>query len=307
MLRSLIAFSPIRKPWNRASHVFHLQWRYRSNAVEEPIHHQSDVEELINVESKPAQSKRFLEKGKRAIAELERLLQFTDASDSRLQPKMEDARSSLRMAIAAETSNADALLALARLHLFHEGPGLSADVGLVLLRHVANAGLADAQFVLSRYLWHDEKEADDEANFVAFSYLRKAAKQKHTEALFFLGLSLSSEEETQYNFAEAKSCFLAAAEQGHSNAATMYGAILAREVASYTDYREDTSSQDREEERMNQRMEARAWLEAAALNGDTLALKWLQAEKIPVLEVASTTEESLETGRTNSKVKGVEK
>ncbi|KAL2650293.1 hypothetical protein R1flu_018421 [Riccia fluitans] len=178
------------------------------------------------------QALQYIAHGLSAVVEADRILPYTDSDDTRVQPLLKKAKENFELALEVENTNSDAMLLLSRLHMYYHIPGCCPASGASLLEAAADAGNAIAQYELACRLRAegmiigigDGDGWDDKA----LKYLELAACQKHAGALFMMGSVYLMDKHTKRNVTAAAWCFRNAADQGHTAAATVYGALMAR-------------------------------------------------------------------------------
>lgn len=141
------------------------------------------------------------------------------------------------------------------MHLHGLGVPCDERQALAWFQRSAEAGDADAQFMLSPYVRYQHGGPDTDK---AMAWLRKAAEQGHREAQRDLGAHLATGELCAKDEAEALQWYLRAAIQGHAEAQYDAGLMLL-----------GGEGCERDEG------EGRRWLEAAAKNQDIAAMEVL--------------------------------
>ncbi|KAG6551632.1 hypothetical protein Mapa_006711 [Marchantia paleacea] len=237
----------------------------------------------------------YIAHGLSAVVEADRILPYTDPDDTRVQPLLKKAKENFELALEVENSNTDAMLLLSRLHMYYHIPGACPASGAALLEAAADAGNPVAQYELACRLRAEGKLIGigdgDGMDEKAFKYLEMAACKKHPGALFLMGATYLGGKHTKRDVKAAAWCFRNAAEQGHTAAATVYGALMARGLQVPTEESQEDMADNHPDmattnlHDMTQNgdvhctadMEeaARYYFEIAAESGDGLALEWL--------------------------------
>eukprot|EP00897_Mesotaenium_endlicherianum_P009461 jgi/Mesen1/8543/ME000484S07936 len=181
-------------------------------------------------------------RGLRAMDDLERLEGVNEFHPT-FRSKLEEAKEALQLALARDSSDLRAMVALARLHLSYNGNGLSPHSGEALLVQAADAGLADAQYELACWLRSQASSAEEEQQEEdrqrgssaarATQYLVAAAQQVgdldargHADALFLLGVARYAGDTMARDVAAARRCFAAAANKGNGPFLSLMVALL---------------------------------------------------------------------------------
>lgn len=116
---------------------------------------------------------------------------------------------------------------------YYDGKGVEQDMedAVVWLRKAANQRHAEAMYWLAEcYLLGCGFENEDEANEAAIKWFETAAKQDHAEAMFRLGECYENGEGVEADFDEAIGWYESAAEQGHAEAQNRFGTYYLEEA-----------------------------------------------------------------------------
>ncbi|CAH9136166.1 unnamed protein product [Cuscuta epithymum] len=166
----------------------------------------------------------FISKGWTALKEVDRVIDYCELKDKRLIPLLSEAKESFELALEVDNSNTQARYWLSKLHFKYHVPGACKAIGAALLVEAAEMGDPDAQYELGRCLRVENEAVQSDQQ--AFYYLEKAADQLHSGALYLLGAVYLTGDCVKKDIDSAIWCFHRASKKGHAGAAIAYGSLL---------------------------------------------------------------------------------
>eukprot|EP00850_Spirogloea_muscicola_P009415 SM000052S17807 [mRNA] locus=s52:624561:626724:- [translate_table: standard] len=227
-------------------------------------------------EELPAQHEVATAKGSK-LADMARAMHPTDP---RVFHALRQAKEAFELALALDSSTTAAMRQLAHLHFdFASDSRFSVAMGEVLLKRAAELGNSLAQFDCGmHYREQALRSGSRDLQATSFQYLKAAAQEKgHADALFLVAAALFTGNSIPRDVASAEMYFSIAAKRGHAASATMYGALVANGLSTALRPGTDTASRSHSDELTdNEKAAAKDAFEAAAAQGDELALLWLE-------------------------------